>query len=60
LNEAHDLAGSDPQDTRRMAAGLNHWSAGMITPKWPTKDRILTAKRAVAPGTTARRQLVTS
>ena len=37
LNEARDLAGSDPQDVQRLAAELSRWSGGMITPKWPTK-----------------------
>jgi arylsulfatase A-like enzyme len=37
LNEAHDLAGSQPQEGRRLAAQLSRWSGGMIAPKWPTK-----------------------
>jgi arylsulfatase A-like enzyme len=37
LNEAHDLAGSDPQEVHRLAEQLGHWSGEMIAPKWPTK-----------------------
>lgn len=37
LNETHDLAGSDPQQVRRLASQLGHWSGEMIAPKWPTK-----------------------
>jgi arylsulfatase A-like enzyme len=37
LNEAHDLAGSQVQEVRRLAAQLSRWSAGMMAPKWPTK-----------------------
>ncbi|MGH8202130.1 MAG: hypothetical protein ACREVO_17470 [Steroidobacteraceae bacterium] len=37
LNEMHDLAGSYPQQVRRLAAQLSRWSGGMIAPKWPTK-----------------------
>jgi hypothetical protein len=37
VNETHDLAGSKPQEVRRLAAQLSRWSGGMIAPKWPTK-----------------------
>lgn len=36
-NEAHDLAGRDSQEVRRLAAQLGHWSGTMAAPKWPTK-----------------------
>ena len=37
LNEAHDLAGSEPRELRRLAADISRWSSGMTAPKWPTK-----------------------
>lgn len=36
-NETHDLAGSEPQEVRRLAGELSRWSGAMIAPKWPTK-----------------------